>query len=395
MNDSIQNMRIRFYGVQGSGSTFPDTNELDDIQAVNDCKLLEAVFKDLSEKMPDTHFSKEAVRQYLGGSINRKTLLQYRKKFVIDQPRIYGGWTTCIHVATSDGYDIVFDCGSGFRNCAKNLQKKWGNLTQRELYIFGSHSHYDHTEGFDQAVACFDPRNTIHIHGNYQYLQALNSYLGIFTHHVRKDVIGVQTPINYSLMPASFHGYEICDSTGPEPAHKKKDIGCTPLDINQKIRIGKTTITAFNVCHPAPCLAYKIEHGDKKFIYCTDHELKHGIDPEDSDCIVCNAAEEQLIAHSQKADVLYRDGQFLKSEYDGLTGIGSSGPVLRLDWGHSCIEDVQEMAENCSVKHTYIGHHDPNREWAERNWIDESLARSCKGKKRKIELARAGTVIDL
>jgi len=150
MNDAIQNMRIRFYGVQGSGSTFPDTNELEDMQAVMDCNLLESVFKDLSEKMTGVPFSEEAVRQYLGGLINRKTFLEYRKKFVIDQPRIYGGWTSCVHVATSDGYDIVFDCGSGFRNCARNLQEKWGNQSERQLHIFGSHSHYDHTEGFDQ-----------------------------------------------------------------------------------------------------------------------------------------------------------------------------------------------------------------------------------------------------
>jgi hypothetical protein len=66
----------------------------------------------------------------------------------------------------------------------------------------------------------------------------------------------------------------------------------------------------------------------------------------------------------------------------------------RLDWGHSCIEDVKDMAIKCFVKHTYIGHHDPNREWSERNWIDEALARSCKEREEKIELARAGTVID-
>jgi hypothetical protein len=95
------------------------------------------------------------------------------------------------------------------------------------------------------------------------------------------------------------------------------------------------------------------------------------------------------------ADVLYRDGQYLRSEYDGFSGIGSSNPVERMDWGHSCIEDVQEMALRCLVKKTYIGHHDPNREWSERNWIDETLARTCKDREEKIKLACAGTVIDL
>jgi hypothetical protein len=47
------------------------------------------------------------------------------------------------------------------------------------------------------------------------------------------------------------------------------------------------------------------------------------------------------------------------------------------------------------VRHTLIGHHDPNRSWAERNWIDESLARWSSGNGRRVELARAETVFDL
>ena len=57
--------------------------------------------------------------------------------------------------------------------------------------------------------------------------------------------------------------------------------------------------------------------------------------------------------------------------------------------GHSCIEDVVEMAEKCRVKHTYIGHHDPNRDWSERNWIDEILNRKSEQIGLQFELARA------
>ena len=396
MTNPIENMRIRFYGVQGSGSTFPAANEIKDMQVVMDCKLLEAVFKDISTSLADRKITDLTLEQYLGGPINRKTLLSYRQKFTERQMRVYGGWTTCVHVETAEGDDLVFDCGSGFRNCAKDLQNKWEKKQERSLYIFGSHSHYDHTEGFDQAAICFDPRNSIHIYGNYRFLYSLNSNLGIFTQHVREEIIGVQTPINYTIMPARFAGYEICNTEHESPSQThRKDIGCRLLDIYEPIRIGETSITAFNVCHPAPCLAYKVEHGGKIFIYCTDHELKHGLSEEDPDYIASQAAEDRLVSYATGADVMYRDGQYLRSEYDGLSGIGTSGPVERLNWGHSCIEDVQEMAEQCHVKQTYIGHHDPNREWSERNWIDESLARSCKDSELKIELARAGTVIDL
>ena len=395
MGRSIKNMRIRFYGVQGSGSTFPSIRETESLHEVMDYELLKMVFEDLNGRIRSENKLDCSLEEYLGGAITRKTLLKYRKRFKINQPRIYGGWTTCIHVETQEGYDIVFDCGSGFRNCANDLQKKWANQKHRRLYILGSHSHFDHTEGFDQAAVCFDPRNDIHIYGNYQYLYALNSYLGIFSKYVRDDILGVQTPINFTKMPAKFTGTEIRTMKNHTSKQNKKKIDWGLHDINVPMRFGKTRITAFEVNHPAPCLAYKIECNGKKFIYCTDHELRHGEYPDDPHQKFGKSAEASLIEHSMDADVLYRDGQYLRSEYDGLAGIGSSSPVPRIDWGHSCIEDVQEMAKQCRVKQTFVGHHDPNREWSERNWIDEAFARSCKDSEEKIELARAGTIIDL
>ncbi len=395
MGNPIKNLRIRFYGVQGSGSTFPSGQETAALQEMMDFELLKLVFEDLSQHLDEKNQLEGSLARYLGGPINRKTLLKYRERFHVAPPRIYGGWTTCVHIETADGYDIVLDCGSGFRNCAKDLQIKWETKKQRKLHIFGSHSHFDHTEGFDQAGVCFDPRNTIVIHGSYQYLYSLNSYLGIFSRFVPEDVRGLQTPINFSNMPAKFHGIEIRDMADPVLAAKDRSDHWDLHDVGQPVIIGDTKITAFFVYHPALCLAYKIEHGGKKFIYCTDHELRHGDDPDAPEQKKSEQYEAQLVEYAKGADAMYRDGQYLRSEYDGHTGIGTSSPVPRLDWGHSCIEDVEAMALNCRVKHTYIGHHDPNREWSERNWIDEALARGSKGRPEKIEFARAGTVIDL
>jgi len=395
MTDPIQNLRIQFYGVQGSGSTFPSSQETTALREMLEYQLLKQVFIDLSQSLNEKNQLEGSLARYLGGPIDRKTLGKYRERFDIPMPRIYGGWTTCVHIETGDGYDIVLDCGRGFRNCAKDLQQKWGKKKERRLHIFGSHSHFDHTEGFDQAGVCFDPRNTIIIHGNYQYLYSLNSYLGIFSKYIPEDIIGLQTPINFSNMPAKFKGIEIRDMADPVVTARGKSNYWDLHDVNQPIYIGKTKITPFFVYHPALCLAYKIEYGNKTFIYCTDHELRHGDDPQAPEQKQSDQAEAKLIGHAKGADVMYRDGQYLRSEYDGETGIGDSTPVPRIDWGHSCIEDVEAMALNCKVKQTYIGHHDPNREWSERNWIDEALARGSKDRYEQIEFARAGTVIDL
>ena len=67
----------------------------------------------------------------------------------------------------------------------------------------------------------------------------------------------------------------------------------------------------------------------------------------------------------------------------------------RVGWGHSCIEDVIDMAAACGVKHTLIGHHDPNRGWTERNWLDESMSRRAETSHVHAEFARAETVFDI
>ena len=54
-----------------------------------------------------------------------------------------------------------------------------------------------------------------------------------------------------------------------------------------------------------------------------------------------------------------------------------------------------DMAEACQIKTTYIGHHDPNRDWSERNWISEGLHRRSEQTGLHFELAQAETVITL
>ena len=389
-------MRITFYGTQGGGSTFFTRAERRAFQELTDYELLRLVFRDLAGRAdPATGRLNCTVEDLLGGPPgDRRTLLAYRDRFHVTDPRSYGGWTTCVHVEAPDGHDLVFDCGSGFRSCAKDLQAKWGARPKREAYIFGSHSHVDHTEGFDQAALCFDPRNTLHIYGNRQFLRGLDSNLGIFTHYVSEDVRGVHTPLFYGIMPAKFVAHEIRDPQTPPPPGQD-GLAHHVLDIHRPVRVGGTSVTAFEVFHPAPCLGYRVEHGGRVFVFCTDHELRHGPDGDHPHQRESLAAERRVVEQCQGADLLYRDGQYLRAEYDGFQGVGTSGAVPRLDWGHSCIEDVVDMARACRVKRTLIGHHDPNREWSERNWLDETLARGSQESEYKVELARAETTVEL
>lgn len=390
------NLKIHLYGVQGSGSVFPSRAERHALQELMDTRLLEQVFDDLAKRAhPDGRIGC-TIEEVLGGKMSRQTLRAYRKRFDIEEARVYGGWTTCLRIETGDDYDLVFDLGSGFRNCALDLQRKWAARAERHLFVFGSHSHYDHTEGFDQAAVCFDPRNHIYVYGNRQYLRALDQNLGVFTHQVDASLLGMQTPLHYELMPAQFKSCELRDLLRTPPPENCEDrLAHSYHPIDEPLQIGATKIKAFEVFHPAPCLAYRIEYGGKVLIFCTDHELRHGSQPDDPRQRASLQAEQRLREHAQGADVMYRDGQFFRAEYDGFQGIGVSGGVPRVDWGHSCIEDIVDMAEDCRIKASYIGHHDPNRDWSEMNWIDETLKRSSDQLGLQVELARAETVITL
>ncbi len=389
----VENLRVHFYGTQGSGSVFPSRSERHALRELMEYELLQAVFQDLEQYRDAEGRVSFRPEEVLGGELQKQSLLRYREKFRIPEPRVYGGWTTCVWIETADGYDIVLDCGSGFRNCARHLQEKWGGRPERHLHVFGSHSHLDHTEGFDQAAVCFDPRNTLHIYGDRQFLVALDGYLGIFSRQVKDELRGLQTPIFYAMMPARFVACELLNPRS-EPAGPGT-VAHRQLDLAEPVRLGETSIRAFEVYHPAPCLAYHIERGGKVFLFCTDHELRHGPEPDDPRQKASLEAEQRVIEHARGVQLMYRDAQYLRAEYDGTKGIGNSIAVPRLDWGHSCIEDVSEMAERCEVRHTLIGHHDPNRDWSERNWIDSTLSRVSEGAERRIELARAETRYDI
>ena len=65
------------------------------------------------------------------------------------------------HVRGGDS-DLLVDSGLGVASLRQGLP----DLFTRPVVAVATHTHYDHTEGFDQAEVCFDPRNRIHLYGN-------------------------------------------------------------------------------------------------------------------------------------------------------------------------------------------------------------------------------------
>ena len=84
MSDEIENLRIHFYGVQGSGSVFPSRAEREETRRHSDVHLLEQVFKHLQSQTDDSGRLTRPLTDYLGGEIDHRTLNQFRGQFDIE-----------------------------------------------------------------------------------------------------------------------------------------------------------------------------------------------------------------------------------------------------------------------------------------------------------------------
>ncbi len=388
----MKNLRITFWGVQGSCPIFLSQHEFEEYAKHVATFTLTRSFEELAQLEPS---AKRPLEQLLGGPATRDAILAYQARLGLPELPIYGGDTTCVEVETSEGNILIFDGGSGVRQCSNSIVERWADRKDRTLYIFGSHEHLDHRSGLPFATFCFLKENPfkLRVYGHYNFLKALDDRFGVFSEKLG-ELTYQDDPLDFKLMSAEFRGFEIRDPTaeaaGPGARHWEVHDLATP------VRIGRTEIFAFSVFHgPTPCLGYKVCHDGVSFVFCTDHECRQGFDPTQRQQVLARIGEENLIRFSRGVDAMYIDGQFFKAEYMGLRGIGKSPAVSRMDWGHGVIETNIERAFLHKIKRTYIGHHDPGREWPERLQVDRELEYLCRDWDIHIELAKGGSSVEI
>jgi phosphoribosyl 1,2-cyclic phosphodiesterase len=390
----IRNLRVTFWGVQGSCPIFPSPKGLSEYARRLAVFTLARAFDEMQRLARNTADGRIDPRELIGGSPTSANVEGLQRRLGLPELPAYGGETTCIEVETSEGNKLIFDAGSGIRRCSMEILSQWKDRPSRTLHLFGSHEHLDHRMGLTFSRFCYAADNpfTIHVYGGFQFLHALDQHYGLFSHQTTPSTY-IDDPVDYTIMPAKFIGSEIrpaAQMSEPRPRH------WSLREVGKPIQIGRTTVTPFEVYHVIPlCLGYKVEHDGASFVFVTDHELRRGTDPGDERQRRSDAAEATVTRHCQGADAVYIDGQYFLEEYLGRKGIGSSPPLPRLDWGHSCVEDAVERAFKCNIRRTYIGHHDPERTWADRVEMDKHLARLCLGKPNQVLLADSDFVIDL
>jgi phosphoribosyl 1,2-cyclic phosphodiesterase len=387
-------MRIRFWGVQGSCPLFPAANEVAEYTRMVGEDVIRRMLADVQQHSANGKGC--TADELLGGAIDNQNVLAYQARLGMAELPVYGGDTTCLSVETPEGDLLILDGGSGIRNCSKFFALNWPSDRAREVHLFGTHEHLDHRSGLPFCQFCYArPPFTMHVYGGYQFLHALDERYGIFTQQINSST-HLDDPIDYRAMSAKFVAHELRNSQRIDYDLSQTKPPWEVRDAAHPLRIGQTVIKTFDVYHgTVRCLAFKIQHGSATFVFCTDHEVRHGADASDPRQAQSARDDQRLAENCQDADAVYVDGQYFRAEYDGLNGIGPTLPVSRVDWGHGCLEDIVERAKKCRVRRTFVGHHDPERTWVERLNVDKWLQQQSADQPFLIELAKSEGILDL
>src|SRR6185436_5263028 len=251
----------------------------------------------------------------------------------------YGGNTPCVSVEVGGEPLYIFDCGSGIKRLSDHVMTTHG--TQRfTARIFISHTHWDHINTIPFFAPLYLRGNEIEIFGPYQ---------GDLT--IERAISAQMESVYFPVTVREFGAHVVFRDLREET-----------------LTFGPVKIETMLLSHPGYCLGYKLTARGRTVCYITDNELYLPTDKRHNPRYV-----EQLANFVRGADTLITDTTYRDSEYPS-----------KVDWGHSCVSQVADLAARAEVKRLHLFHHDPDQTDVE---IDLKLDETRK------ELARLGSSV--
>lgn len=240
----------------------------------------------------------------------------------------YGGNTPCLELRLQNDELIILDAGTGIRNLGDKLIES-GEIIK--AYLFVSHPHWDHIQGFPFFKPAFISGNEFTIVGGETEKVTLPKMIA-------DQMNKVYFPIQVSELSATLRFRKVEEEE---------------LDV-----YGAKVNTLF-VNHPSFSLAYRITQNGKSLVYISDNEpfdrhaalALRNVDKK----IVEKYAEsngdpnQRLFDFIRDADVLIHDATYTPEEY-----------VNRVGWGHSHYLFTLKVAAEGNVKKLVLFHHDPS-----------------------------------
>ena len=251
----------------------------------------------------------------------------------------YGGNTPCVSVEVGGEPLHIFDCGSGIKRLSDQIMAAGNERFSGRIFI--SHTHWDHIN----TVPFFAP---LYVRGN--QVEIFGPYQGDLTieRAVSAQMESVYFPVTVREFGARLVFRDLREET---------------------LEFGPVRIDTMLLSHPGYCLGYRLTVRGRSVCYITDNELYLPGHPHHNPRYV-----EQLANFVKGTDLLITDTTFRDEEYPA-----------KVDWGHSCVSQVVELAARAQVKRLHLFHHDPDQTDAD---IDLKLNDAREG------LARLGAKVE-
>lgn len=221
----------------------------------------------------------------------------------------YGGNTSCVEMQVN-GKHLVFDGGTGLHVLGQSLLSKM----PIEAYIFFTHSHWDHMQGFPFFTPGFIKGNTFHIYG------AIAPDGSTIEQRLNDQMLHPNFPVPLQIMQANLDFYNVIPG--------------------QTIRIGDIIIETAPLNHPGEAVGYRVSWRGGTAVYVTDTE--HYPD----------RLDENVLRLARDANILIYDSTYTDEEYYSPTR-------PKIGWGHSTWQEAVKVAKAANVKTLVIFHHDP------------------------------------
>jgi CheY-like chemotaxis protein len=223
----------------------------------------------------------------------------------------FGGNTSCVSLSFPDGRLFVFDAGT-----ESNLRRLEGGRAHRRDDLL-SHPHWDHINGLPFFAPLYTVGHQLEIYGPAHGDRSLRELLS-----AQMDSVYFPITVREFAANVSFH------------------------DLREgSFEIGRERIRTMLLSHPGSCLGYRIDHGGKSVCYVTDNEMY----PPESEF---HSAEylDQLADFVRDTDLLVTDCAYDDDEYR-----------TRVNYGHSSVSQVVELACRANPKQLCMMHHDPDQ----------------------------------
>ncbi len=226
-----------------------------------------------------------------------------------------GGNTPCVTMEIGGEPLYIFDCGSGIKQLSDRIMASKQQRFSARIFI--SHTHWDHINTVPFFAPLYVRGNQVEIYGPYQ---------GDLTiaRAIAAQMEGVYFPVTIREFGAHLVFRDLREET--------LDFGLVKID-------------TMLLKHPGSCLGYRVRCHGRTACYITDNELYLPSDPRRDQRYL-----DRLVEFVRGADVLITDTTYRDHEYPS-----------KVDWGHSCVSEVADLAVRAQVKRLHLFHHDPDQ----------------------------------